>query len=155
MGFGGEDTHALRLRWGSGGRYEISFPALDMTGLSVSFDLCDLDSRAVENGRYERIDGTVELTDADGNKAAARIGDFSVVFPILPVRTDKLDFVFRTCAYKKAFATVAIPGEAFVPEGESFDLSRIAGLSFRFEGSGQAAMDNIGLEANRLPKEQQ
>ena len=155
MGFGGEDTHALRLRWGSGGRYEISFPALDMTGLSVSFDLCDLDSGAVENGRYERIDGTVELTDADGNKAAARIGDFSVVFPILPVRTDKLDFVFRTCAYKKAFATVAIPGEAFVPEGESFDLSRIAGLAFRFEGSGQAAMDNIGLEANRFPKEQQ
>lgn len=149
MGFGGEDTHALRLRWGNQGAYSVSLPEMNLTGQAVSFDLCDLDSGAVENGRYSLVDGTVTLTDAAGNEAAAHISDFAVVYPILPVRTDKLDFLFHTPAYKKAFATVAIPGSAFVPQGAEFDLSRVTGISFQFTGSGQAAMDNIGLEARR------
>ena len=149
MGFGGEDTHALRLRWGNQGAYSVSLPEMNLTGQAVSFDLCDLDSGAVENGRYSLVDGTVTLTDAAGNEAAAHISDFAVVYPILPVRTDKLDFLFHTPAYKKAFATVAIPGSAFVSQGAEFDLSRVTGISFQFTGSGQAAMDNIGLEAQR------
>ena len=149
MGFGGEDTHALRLRWGHEGTYHAALPETDLTEWAVSFDLADLDSGAVESGRYALVDGTVILADADGNEAAARISDYSAVFPILPVRTDKLDFLFHTPAYKRAFATVSIPGEAFVPQATEFDLRRVTGISFQFHGSGQAAMDNIGLEAKR------
>ncbi len=147
MGFGGEDTHALRLQWYQSAVFDIALPETDLTGRAVSFDICDLNSGAVKDGRYALIDGDVIVTDADGLTASARISDFAVVFPILPVRTDKLDFVFDTCAYKKAFATVAVPAEAFVPERETFDAGRITGLSFRFAGSGQIAMDNIGFEA--------
>ncbi|MDE7243179.1 MAG: chlorophyllase [Oscillospiraceae bacterium] len=147
MDFGGEDTHALHLQWNGRASFDVSLPELDLTGRAVSFDICDLNSSAVKSGKYSLLDGDVVLTDADGHAASARISDFAAVFPILPVRTDKLDFVFDTCVYKKAFATVAIPAEAFVPEGEAFDAGRTVGLSFRFNGSGQAAIDNIGLEA--------
>ena len=93
----------------------------------------------------ERADGDI-LTDADGNTAAARIGDFATVYPILPVRTDKLDFLFDTCVYKKAMATVSLPAEAFAAEGEAFDAARVTEIRLRFTGGGEIALDNLGLE---------
>ena len=145
-----QGTHALRLRWGIQGQYTLALPELDMTGSALVFDLCDLDSAAVERRDLALLDGTVTLTDADGNTASARIIDFATVFPILPVRTDKLDFLFDTCTYKKAFATVSIPLDAFAAEeGTAADGSRITAITFQLDGGGEAAMDNIGLEAVR------
>ena len=63
---------------------------------------------------------------------------------------DKLDFLFDTCTYKKAFATVSIPVDAFVPgEGTAIDSSRITSVTLKLDGGGEAAVDNIGLEAVR------
>lgn len=138
-GFGGQDTHAVRLRWQSNGCYHLEFPAMDLVDAAVSFDICDLESSAV--------DGEVILTDEDGGTASARISDFTTVFPALPVRTDKLDYLFGTSAYKKAFATAAIPAGAFVSR-ENFDVSRIVEITFAFDGSGQVLLDNIGIEAH-------
>ncbi len=144
-GFGGRDTHALRLRWTGAGSYTASFPALDLTGKAVSFDICDLDSQAVKRGDLALVDGEIILKDEAGSTATAKISDYTVIFPILPVRTDKLDFLFDTCVYKKAFATAAISAGAFQAESE-IDLSKIVELTFRFTGSGQILMDNIGIE---------
>ena len=144
-----QGTHALRLRWGSQGTYTLTLPELDMTDSALVFDLCDLNSGAVERGDLKLLDGTVTLTDAAGNTASAHISDFAAVFPILPVRTDKLDFLFDTCTYKKAFATVSIPSDAFTPEGETVDLSQVTEIKLTFDSSGEAAVDNIGLEAVR------
>ena len=141
-----QGTHALRLRWSGQGTYTLTLPGLDMTGSTLVFDLCDLDSAAVERGDLALLDGTVTLTDADGNTAAARIGDFATVYPILPVRTDKLDFLFDTCVYKKAMATVSLPAEAFAAEGEAFDAARVTEIRLRFTGGGEIALDNLGLE---------
>lgn len=140
------DTHALRLRWRGEASYTISTPELDLAGRALSFDICDRDSAKVEEGSYELVDAVIELTDAEGNEAAARLSDFATVYPILPVRTDKLDFLFDTCTYKSALATVTIPADGFVPEGESFDLGRVVEIRFQFEKSGQVSIDNIGLE---------
>ena len=144
-----QGTHALRLRWGSKGTYTLTLPGLDMTDTALVFDLCDLNSGAVERGDLKLLDGTVTLTDAAGHTASAAISDFAAVFPILPVRTDKLDFLFDTCTYKKAFATVSIPADAFAPEGEAVDMEAITAIAIQFDGSGEAAVDNIGLEAAR------
>ncbi len=145
-GFGGRDTHALRLRWRGGGSCSLSFPAMDLRGRTVSFDICDLDSGAVDRGELSLVDGTVVLEDQAGRTASAAISEHTAIFPILPVRTDKLDYVFNTCVYKKAFATAAIPAAGFSGE-EGIDLSQIVGISFLFDGSGQVLMDNIGIEA--------
>ena len=144
VGFGGADTHAVRLRWHGRGSYRLSLPETDLTGRALAFDLCDLDSAAVERGELSLTDAEVVLTDASGVEASARISDFTTVFPILAVRTDKLDFLFDTCVYKRAFATAAIPAEGFLSQ-ESFDFSRVVGISFVFDGSGQVLLDNIGV----------
>ena len=144
-----DGTYAVRLKWRGTASYTLSLPAMDLAGQTLAFDLCDLDTAAVERGDLSLADGTVVLTDAAGGTAAARISDFAAVFPILPVRADKLDYVFGTCSYKPAFATVSIPMERFVPEDEGIDLTAITAVSFVFDGSGQAALDNIGLEARR------
>ena len=142
-----QGTHALRLRWGSRGTYTVTLPGLDMTGSALVFDLCDMDSASVERRSLSLLDGTVTITDAAGRAASARISDYAAVFPILPVRTDKLDFLFDTCTYKKAFATVSIPAGDFAGEGEAVDLQTVTEIAFTFDGSGEAAVDNIGLEA--------
>lgn len=70
------------------------------------------------------------------------------MFPILAVRTDKLDFVFDTSTYQKAFATAAIPVEDFTAEGD-FDPAAVTGIRLVFDGSGEILLDNIGIETYR------
>ena len=148
VGFGGRDTHAARLRWRGEASYSVDMPQQDLTGRRVVFDLCDVDSRAVERGELELVDGEVVLTDRRGQTASARISDFAAVFPILAVRTDKLDFVFDTSTYPKAFATAAIPVEDFTAEGD-FDPAAVTGIRLVFDGSGEILLDNIGIETYR------
>lgn len=148
VGFGGRDTHAARLRWRGEASYSVDMPQQDLTGRRVVFDLCDVDSRAVERGELELVDGEVVLTDRRGQTASARISDFAAVFPILAVRTDKLDFVFDTSTYQKAFATAAIPVEDFTAEGD-FDPAAVTGIRLVFDGSGEILLDNIGIETYR------
>lgn len=140
------DTHALRLRWRGPASYTLFAPELDMTDMALAFDICDRDSDRVGKGEYALVDASILLTDADGNTAEARLSDFTPVYPILPVRTDKLDFLFNTCTYKSAFATVTIPAGSFIPEGENFDPGRVTEIRFCFSDSGQVSVDNIGLE---------
>lgn len=140
------DTHALRLRWTKDASYTLKIPQTDASGQFLRFDICDLDEGAVEAGELALVDGRVVLTDASGRTASAWIRDHATVYPILPVRTDKLDFLFDTCTYKKAFSTVSIPVERFVPDDASFDSTRVARIAIHFERGGQVMVDNIGLE---------
>lgn len=138
------DTHALRLRWRNEGTYTIHVPAVDMTETALTFDICDRDTQAVERGDYALVDGQLVLTDAKGRAVSARLSDFATVYPILPVRSDKLDFLFDTAVYQYALATVSIPAERFRGDVD-FDMADVAAVSFRFDGGGQVSMDNIGL----------
>lgn len=145
LSFGSDGgTHAARLRWSGSASFSLSFPAADLTGLAVAFDICDRDTDAVRRGSRAPLDADVILTDADGNRAAARLSDFATVFPVQPVKTDKADYLFGTCSYRYFPSTVSIPAEAFEPEGRSFDPSRVAELTFRFTGGGSVDLDNIG-----------
>lgn len=149
MDFAGKtacDTHALRLRWSGRASYTLTLPKLDMTGRSLNFDICDLDEAAVEDGELDLVDGKVCLTDAEGRTAVAEIGDHARVYPILPVKTDKLDYIFDTCTYQKAFSTVSIPVTEFAPEGGSFDFANVSQITWKFADGGQVAVDNIGFE---------
>ena len=136
------DTYALRLRWGSKGTYTLHLPETDASGLTLSFDIADLDDGAVERGEYALLDGQVILTDRNGETASASIGDFATVFPALPVYADKLDLLFREGTYRYGFSTVLMPVSAFA--GETFDPTAVVGISFQFSSVGEAGLDNIG-----------
>lgn len=139
------DTHALRLRWSDKASFTLQTPALDLTNAALTFDICDLDSAAVCEGNLDLLDATVYLKDGDGNAAVAQLSDFATVYPVLVVKTDKLDYIFDTPAVKEAFATVSIPTDEFEVEDGAFDLSDIRKIEFWFHDGGQIAMDNIGI----------
>ena len=120
-------------------RVTVVGPKKELKGVSILGPV-----RKATQVELSLTDAEVVLTDASGVEASARISDFTTVFPILAVRTDKLDFLFDTCVYKRAFATAAIPAEGFLSQ-ESFDFSRVVGISFVFDGSGQVLLDNIGV----------
>ena len=138
------DTYALRLKWYSKGNYELTMPETDVTEMELTFDIADLDDAAVEKGEYALVDGTVYLTDRSGVKAAAEMRDHATVFPVLPVRTDKLDYIFGDETYRHAFSTVTIPVNTFAAE-EGFCAAAVTEIAFRFEGGGEVALDNIGF----------
>ncbi len=139
------DTHALRLRWKESATLTLRVPVMDMTDMALTFDICDLNVSAVEEGEYDLLNATVLLTDTGGNTAAAQLSDYALIYPVLLVKTDKLDFLFDTPSVKEAFATVSIPVDEFVCEDGEIDLSRIRQIRLIFNGGGQVALDNIGV----------
>ena len=139
------DTHAMHLRWNGDATLFLYLPRLDMTDAALTFDICDLDINAVQEGNYELLNATIVLMDAGGNTAAAQIRDHEIVYPILSVKTDKMDFVFNTPSGKAAFATVSIPVDAFEAEKGEIDLSKITVIRIIFNGGGEVALDNIGI----------
>ncbi len=146
LNFGGKDGgHALRLRWSGSAALNLALPGTDLSGRTLAFDICDRDTAKADRGQHPLLDGDVVLIDHQGNSAVAKIGSFTTVYPVQPVRTDKLDFLFHTCSYKYAFSTVSIPIDSFIPEGNHFDPSAISEIIFRFTGGGQVNMDNIGV----------
>ena len=140
------DTHALRLRWNDTATVTIQLPVTDMADMALTFDICDMDIAAVEEGEYDLLEATVTLIDAGGNKATAQLSDHALIYPVLLVKTDKLDFLFDTPTAKEAFATVSIPVDGFIVEEGQIDLSHIRQIKLTFDdGGGQIALDNIGI----------
>ena len=136
-------THALRLRWTGRASYTAGLPPTNTTGLSLSFDIADLNRTLVEQGNYRLLNCEVRLTDSQGHTASAQLSDYATIYPPLPVRTDKLDFLFNTRTYRHALATVTIPTEDF-DAADGFDPAEVVELSFLFDSSGEVMMDNIG-----------
>ena len=139
------DTHALRLRWKEIAELTLHIPVVDMTDMALTFDICDMDVGAVEDGKYDLLDATITLIDAGGNIATAKLSDHALIYPVLLVKTDKLDFLFDTPTAKEAFATVSIPVDEFTAEDDQIDMSRIRQIKLTFDGGGQVALDNIGI----------
>lgn len=139
------DTHSLRLRWTDSANFTVRIPQTDMRDASFSFDICDLDFDAVEEGDLELLDAVITLMDASGNTVEAQLSDHAVVYPILSVKTDKLDFLFDTPMQKPAFSTVSIPVSEFTSQKGEIDFSRITLITITFSGDGEVALDNIGI----------
>ena len=139
------DNYGLRLRIsGIPGSYPVTMPAADLGGRSVRFDLSDYDSQSVERGRLELLSCRVILTDSQGRTAEANSGDYATVYPPLPVRLSKLDYLFGSSEYKYAFTTIEIPAEDFVGEA---DIGDVVSITLAFDGPAHLRLDNIGLTA--------
>ena len=148
MAFAGRssyDTHALHLRWSKEATLTFRVPGLNMTDTALSFDICDLNINAVKEGDYALLDAVITLVDAGGNTVSAQIRDHAIVYPILSVKTDKLDFLFDTPTEKAAFATVSIPVDEFEAEEGEIDFRNIVVIRIAFREGGEIALDNIGV----------
>lgn len=140
-----DSGHAMRLRWGAVANVTLETPALDLTEEALTFDVCALDSGAVREGEIALLDATVYLEDENGNRAAAQVSDYAVIYPVLCVKTDKLDDLFDTPSTREAFATVSIPAVEFDAVENPVDLTGITKIELRFFNGGQIALDHIGI----------
>lgn len=142
------DTHALRMRWSGLANLTVRVPQTDMTDAALTFDICDLDFDAVEEGDMALLDATILLMDASGHSAEAKLSDHATVYPVLSVKTDKLDFLFDTPVQKPAFATVSIPTSEFAALTGEIDFTEITMIKISFSEDGEVALDNIGITYN-------
>ncbi len=142
------DTHALRMRWSGTANLTVRVPETDMNGAALTFDICDLDIEAVEEGELALLDATITLMDSSGHSVEALLSDHATVYPVLSVKTDKLDFVFDTAVQKPAFATVSIPVSEFDARSGEIDFSKITLIEISFSKDGEVALDNIGITYN-------
>lgn len=143
-----KDDYSLSLAWN--GTYlasaDILFPSYDAKGRTLSFDIMDMDNADVKNENYHAMECTVLLTDAAGRRAEANMRDYCTIYPPLPVRLSKMQFIFGKNEYKHQFQTVRIPVSKFEKE-DDFDAARIVKISFCFDRDqkGSVRLDDIAF----------
>lgn len=149
VGNADRDNSSLRLMWYES---EDNTPdlqiemedAIEITEF-LSFDFSDLDEEAAFGEIYEQHDIKVDLYDSRYNKVTASVSECAKLFPAIPVRQFKLQYLTGTYDVKKRFQTVYVPTEAFSEGDEDFDFENVVKIIFRFDGSrrGNVAVDNI------------
>lgn len=143
-----KDDYSMSLRW-HGTCFASAFirlPSYDAAGRTLSFDIMDMDNADVREENYHALECTVVLTDAEGRKAKAAMRDYCTIYPPLPVRLSKLQFIFGKNEYKHQFQTVRIPVSEFAGH-EDFDASNIAEIRFCFDQdeNGSIRLDDIAF----------
>lgn len=143
-----QDEYALALKWKQKNRayVVIDLPSYNAEGRKLSFDIMDMNNADVKEKDYNLLDCTVVLVDANRKRATAVLSEHGTVYPPLPVRLSKLQFILGKNEYKHQFQTVSIPVEDFKKE-TGFDAKNIVKVQFLFDknGSGNVRIDDVAF----------
>lgn len=143
-------NNALALKWSKTLDAEVIFQmnAQDVGSKSIQFDICNMNESKVKEKNYETLDATVILTDQAGNTASASIAETTTIYPTLPIKLGKTQYLFDENEYKHQLQTVSIPSKAFISKSEDFDKENVVKITIAFnkQNSGNIMIDNIGLE---------
>ena len=146
----GRGTHVLNLSWGENmeASLELRFDAMDAAGLWLQFDIADGDTQAVAEEDYALLDCAVILADSHGQSCSVRLRDWCEVYPPLPVKLGKLQYLLGDEEYKLAYQTCRIPVSAFAESGE-LDVTSLIRVKLVFDepGGGRVHLDNLGFSA--------
>lgn len=139
---GESENYVLSMEWKEESEPVMyaSFPAIDITGGSLSFGIADM--REDTEGITEGLDYTVELTDASGNKVS--IKSPVPVYHSPAVQLFKQDIIASTYEYKHQLQTVNVTPEMFGQT--SFDFKNVTGITVKTDGTeaGSIIIDSIG-----------
>ena len=140
------DNYAVRLNWNHtrNSTYTIELESNQATyddekDQYLQFDVLDLNDSGVEEKNYEALDFTVIVTYEDGSEARYEISDYKTIYPPLPVKLSKADYLFGDTVYKHHFQTVQLP-----LEGRASDVTSIQ-FAFQNTDTGIIMLDNIGF----------
>lgn len=143
-----KDNYAMDLKWNSTYRSKVtvSLPEYNGAGKKLSFNIVDMYNADVKEERYEALDCQVILQDAAGKKVKARLSQYCTVYPPLPVRLSKMQYLLEKNEYKHQFQTVLIPVSAFEGD-EEFDDTNITKIQFLFDhdNRGKIRLDDISF----------
>ena len=139
---GESENYVLSMEWEKESEpvLNVSFPAIDITGGSISFGIADM--REDTENITEGLDYTLELTDASGNKVS--IKSPVLVFHTPAVQLYKQDIIASTYEYKHQLQTVNVTPEMFGQT--SFDFRNVTGITIKTDGTeeGGIIIDSIG-----------
>ena len=143
-----KDNYAMSLKWNDTYRSSVtvSLPEHNVTGKKISFNIVDMYNADVKQENYQALDCQVILQDASGNEVKARLSDHCTVYPPLPVRLSKMQYLLEKNEYKHQFQTVLIPVSAF--EGDkTFDTTKVTKIKFIFDkdDTGNIRLDDISF----------
>ena len=143
-----KDNYAMSLKWNDTYRSSVtvSLPEHNVTGKKISFNIVDMYNADVKQENYQALDCQVILQDASGNEVKARLSDHCTVYPPLPVRLSKMQYLLEKNEYKHQFQTVLIPVSAFEGD-ETFDTTKVTKIKFIFDkdDTGNIRLDDISF----------
>jgi hypothetical protein len=148
MSKGERGNYALRLKWAEdrNAKYELDLGTYNASESYLQFDILDMDDEQATKKNYSNLDCSIILMDDNGTQVTTRLSDYCSVYPPLPVKLGKFQYVFNKAEYKHQFQTVRIPLDE-ISAGSNFDCTKISKVQFIFdqEGSNDVSLDNIGF----------
>lgn len=156
LGYSNEDdwlereSYSLRLKWKNTKEavYKLQMQnpvSLEQRGIAL--DICDMDDEKPGQDTYETICPQIVIRDADGKEAVIETADIVPIYPPLPVKLGKLQYLSGADEYKHQYQTVEITPELLRAQCASLDLSKITDIMLRFmeNESGDINVDNIRI----------
>lgn len=143
-------NYILHLGWKntSDASYHMMFlqPA-NLTAKAIAFDICNLDENIGENLSEEKLDPVLQVTDEKGHMAYLDTAAVATIYPSLPVKLGKIQYLTGGKVFKHEFQTVCAPVSSFVMKNGEVDWSQIRDITIAFPNNktGKAGIDNICL----------
>lgn len=143
------DDYALYLEWKETREAAYSIQLLDYNAQNgyLQFDIMDINQQGADSDKIQLLDATITLEDSQGNISSLHMRDYATIYPPLPVKLYKFQFLTNTYDYKLCFQTVRLLCKEFETMNKEFDSSSIVKISFHFNKneSGKVMVDNIGF----------
>lgn len=143
-------NHVLKLKWTdkTDPYVEFVFPKMDFENGILSFCIADADLRAVEEEEYELLVCEIRIKDEHGEVASCVTGNYASIFPPIPTKLGKMQYITGDTEYKIALQTIRLPIEEFINDSEEIDLSAIVEIEIHIlnRDTGSVFLDKIGIE---------
>lgn len=143
-----KDDYAISLKWNDTYRSNVTIfmNNYDVADKKLSFDIVDMYNADVKQEKFQVLDCRIIMQDASGYEINTRLSKHCSVYPPLPVRLSKLQYLLEKNEYKHQFQTVLIPVSEF--EGhEKFDFKKVVKIQFLFDSddTGNVRLDDISF----------
>jgi hypothetical protein len=143
------NDYVLHLKWKDTkeANYTIALPEYNAADRYLQFDMMDKNQERNDSDSLNFLDATIVLEDSKGNSSSVSMSDYITIYPPLPVKLYKLQFLTDSYDYKLCFQTVRIACSDFEAENKEFDSSSIVNIRFLIDrnDTGEIMMDNIGF----------
>lgn len=143
-----DTDYVLQLEWKETkeAMYYINLPQRDTENGYLQFDIMDK-NKGDDLADIQLLDAVITLEDFYGNKSSLSLRDYTTIYPPMPVKQFKLQFLTDFKDYKQCFQTVRLSIEDFKANNKEFDASCVTKITFAFHDNenGTIMLDNIGF----------
>ncbi len=143
------ENHVLRLKWTNRTNpyIQVQIPESDLKNQILTFSICDADERRVEENIYELLECEIVIRDSKNHSATINTKDYAILYPPIPTRLGKMQYLTGDEEYKKTMQTIRIPFSDFVSTLGNLDLQTITTIEIHIlnKESGEVFLDKIGV----------